>query len=111
MLFSLSLNTSGVFFFVFNDTATTVFYTYCHTLSLHYALPICPCLISASLTAFLFFLSLCLVFAGLLFTSQYLLESAKLANTIRCGLTKQVDRKSTRLNSSHLCAPRMPSSA
>src|SRR3546814_3049531 len=26
--------------FVFNDTATTEIYTYCHTLSLHYALPI-----------------------------------------------------------------------
>src|SRR3546814_10335068 len=29
-----------VFFFV-NDTATTEIYTYCHTLSLHDALPIC----------------------------------------------------------------------
>src|SRR3546814_7205724 len=27
-------------FFFFNDTATTVIYTYCHTLSLHDALPI-----------------------------------------------------------------------
>src|SRR3546814_8481424 len=27
--------------FILNDTATTEFYTYCHTLSLHYALPIC----------------------------------------------------------------------
>src|SRR3546814_3539893 len=27
--------------FFFNDTATTEFYTYCHTLSLHDALPIC----------------------------------------------------------------------
>src|SRR3546814_12311362 len=27
-------------FFVFNDTATTEIYTYCHTLSLHDALPI-----------------------------------------------------------------------
>src|SRR3546814_2327341 len=42
------------FFFFFNDTATTEIYTYCHTLSLHDALPIyqarqqlgdglCPC--------------------------------------------------------------------
>src|SRR3546814_17878784 len=29
------------FFFFFNDTATTEIYTYCHTLSLHDALPIC----------------------------------------------------------------------
>src|SRR3546814_5128031 len=33
--------------FFFNDTATTEIYTYCHTLSLHDALPICadghPC--------------------------------------------------------------------
>src|SRR3546814_13611431 len=28
-------------FFFFNDTATTESYTYCHTLSLHDALPIC----------------------------------------------------------------------
>src|SRR3546814_4629776 len=28
--------------FDFNDTATTEIYTYCHTLSLHDALPICP---------------------------------------------------------------------
>src|SRR3546814_13713297 len=27
-------------FFFFNDTATTEIYTYCHTRSLHYALPI-----------------------------------------------------------------------
>src|SRR3546814_8244023 len=30
-----------VLFFFFNDTATTEIYTYCHTLSLHDALPIC----------------------------------------------------------------------
>src|SRR3546814_1624242 len=29
-----------MFFFFFNDTATTEIYTYCHTLSLHDALPI-----------------------------------------------------------------------
>src|SRR3546814_2931425 len=31
----------GVFVCFFNDTATTESYTYCHTLSLHDALPIC----------------------------------------------------------------------
>src|SRR3546814_5618321 len=31
--------------------------------------------------------------------------------TIGDGLIAQIDRKSTRLNSSHSCAPRMPSSA
>src|SRR3546814_19824172 len=30
-----------VYFFFFNDTATTEIYTDCHTLSLHDALPIC----------------------------------------------------------------------
>src|SRR3546814_17850587 len=30
----------GIFGFFFNDTATTEIYTYCHTLSLHDALPI-----------------------------------------------------------------------
>src|SRR3546814_17895282 len=30
-----------MFFFFFNDTATTEIYTYCHTLPLHAALPIC----------------------------------------------------------------------
>src|SRR3546814_8157872 len=30
-----------MFFFFFNDTATTYIYTSCHTLSLHDALPIC----------------------------------------------------------------------
>src|SRR3546814_8002722 len=29
--------------FFFNDTATTEIYTYCHTLFLHYALPISSC--------------------------------------------------------------------
>src|SRR3546814_10139402 len=29
-----------IYFFFFNDTATTEIYTYCHTLSLHDALPI-----------------------------------------------------------------------
>src|SRR3546814_15967145 len=31
----------GWYMFFFNDTATTAIYTYGHTLSLHYALPIC----------------------------------------------------------------------
>src|SRR3546814_3074222 len=31
------------FFFFFNDTPTTEIYTYCHTLSLHDALPISSC--------------------------------------------------------------------
>src|SRR3546814_13007393 len=33
---------SAFVFFFFNDTATTEIYTYCHTLSLHDALPISP---------------------------------------------------------------------
>src|SRR3546814_6376945 len=37
----LRLCFSFFIFFFFNDTATTEIYTYCHTLSLHDALPIC----------------------------------------------------------------------
>src|SRR3546814_11763035 len=33
------------YYFFFNDTATTEIYTYCHTLSLHDALPICLVLV------------------------------------------------------------------
>src|SRR3546814_14254430 len=38
--FSSVLSFVCIFFFFFNDTATTEIYTYCHTLSLHDALPI-----------------------------------------------------------------------
>src|SRR3546814_14913780 len=34
-------NCSGIYVFFFNETATTEIDTYCHTLSLHDALPIC----------------------------------------------------------------------
>src|SRR3546814_16833082 len=33
--------------FFFNDTATTEIYTYCHTLALHDALPICSAMVPA----------------------------------------------------------------
>src|SRR5256885_16591923 len=60
-------------FFFFNDTATTEIYT----LSLHDALPISPFQTEISLS-----------------TSDYLVHLGK--------STIQIDRKSTRLNSSHL---------
>src|SRR3546814_12431502 len=40
-MISLVLIVSVFIFFFFKDTATTEIYTYCHTLSLHDALPIC----------------------------------------------------------------------
>src|SRR3546814_14725469 len=38
-----------VIFFFFNDTSTTEIYTYLHTLSLHYSLPICKAFICSTL--------------------------------------------------------------
>src|SRR2546426_5157839 len=63
-------------FFFFNDTATTEIYT----LSLHDALPICFAATSAA--------------ARVEFTSPY--------TSTRSGRSSVRDRKSTRLNSSHL---------
>ena len=80
-----------VFFFFFNDTATTEIYT----LSLHDALPICQ-EVSASV---------CL--------------TRRISGDYRQGVMDRTvgsdhdceDRKSTRLNSSHMSESRMPSSA
>src|SRR3546814_13993155 len=91
-----------VYIFFFNDTATTEIYTYCHTLSLHDALPIFgngkdrtrrfghgadrveggepPANTPAERT-------LCGVFHGW--------------EDLRRGVEPDADRKSTRLNSSH----------
>src|SRR5437764_13822067 len=66
-----------LFFFFFNDTATTEIYT----LSLHDALPI----------------SLTIAIVG----SAIILFGVVIPP--RAGLTMELDRKSTRLNSSHRC--------
>src|SRR5213082_3737814 len=74
------------FFFFFNDTATTEIYTVSDTLSLHDALPI-PAQRPPPLMQ------------SLLFLAQSVSQP------------QRRDRKSTRLNSSHLTQSRMPSSA
>src|SRR3546814_8515345 len=82
--------------FFFNDTATTEIYTYIHTLSLHDALPIYAPRI-----------------AGDHRDAHEQREDHDLQDLVlrhrvdhRCG-DEVGDRKSTRLNSSHQCAPRM----
>src|SRR5256885_9390857 len=70
---------SIVSFFFFNDTATTEIYT----LSLHDALPICPIVI----------------LAGWLGKA---ISGAWMAVAHTAGYAARADRKSTRLNSSHL---------
>src|SRR3546814_8017189 len=40
-----------------------------------------------------------------------LLPSMEIANQAQWGDQRPIDRKSTRMNSSHYCAPRMPTSA
>src|SRR6058998_4110526 len=75
-----------VFFFFFNDTATTEIYTVMNTLSLHDALPISRA--SARTTI-----------------------STTRSFRVRSCPRYSRDRKSTRLNSSHSSPSRMPSSA
>src|SRR5213082_1841019 len=76
------------FFFFFNDTATTEIYTVSDTLSLHDALPICG--------------------AG----GAWAWPSCPATSTTPSQTQwRRSDRKSTRLNSSHLTQYRMPSSA
>src|SRR5213080_1538689 len=74
-------------YFFFNDAATTEIYTPLYTLSLHVALPISP--------------------------ADALSPSRKTQSPISCApaLGSEADRKSTRLNSSHIAVSRMPSSA
>src|SRR2546422_9307537 len=82
------------FFFFFNDTATTEIYT----LSLHDALPIS--LISYSLGgAFSATLNPISIKVGLLTALEVTSNAVKSPTLIEIGL--RVDRKSTRLNSSH----------
>src|SRR3546814_20918533 len=87
--------------FFFNATATTEIYTYCHTLSLHYALPLSLVNMSSLLLAPLGGL-LGLLIAGMEVSMPVyiglLMLSASSRKTRSCSST---DRKSTRLNSSH----------
>src|SRR6059036_3367916 len=73
--------------FFFKDTATTDIYTTYDTLSLHDALPISN-------------INLPIINIGTVYTGAGVLD-----------IEKTVDRKSTRLNSSHRRLSRMPSSA
>src|SRR5213082_3739144 len=82
-MLSLCVFLTFLFFFFFNDTATTEIYTVSDTLSLHDALPI-----SSS--------------RGPALCQPGVLDQSP---------TRRGDRKSTRLNSSHLTQYRMPSSA
>src|SRR5258705_9063568 len=78
IFFLIFLSTFHFFFFFFNDTATTEIYT----LSLHDALPI---YLTRGLTM-----------------NRYVLAASTLSSAVGLALAMQADRKSTRLNSSHL---------
>src|SRR3712207_7498364 len=86
-----------MFFFFFNDTATTEIYT----LSLHDALPIYKLLSAQGRRSE----SLMVWFNALLESAggQYIVESGDTPESIQFGLAtpEAEDRKSTRLNSSH----------
>src|SRR5881397_4262889 len=77
------------FFFFFNDTATTEIYTAQYTLSLHDALPIHPDRP----------------------TVHNPRRRPRRQSNSSNVLALRIDRKSTRLNSSHIEPSRMPSSA
>src|SRR6059058_2788103 len=76
-------------FFFFNDTPTTAIYTSLHTLALHDALPISSAEASGA-------------------SSHFSCRFQGIADSWRSSGS---DRKSTRLNSSHVTTSRMPSSA
>src|SRR5256885_17179187 len=80
-------------FFFFNDTATTEIYT----LSLHDALPICP-LIQADQEG----CDVAHCWPTFFHSAARLSRSASLVASRARGRTLTTDRKSTRLNSSHL---------
>src|SRR3546814_18711887 len=89
------------FLFVFTSTATTEIYTYCHTLSLHDALPICYMFFAAGVSAYnvaIFHLFTHAFFKALLFLGA---GSVIHAMSDEQDMRKMGDRKSTRLNSSH----------
>src|SRR5216110_574444 len=82
----LTFNIYFIFFFFFNYTPTTDLYTSSHTLSLHDALPICSATRGSP-------------------------WSHRAGYPLGGLTTPTIDRKSTRLNSSHVSLSRMPSSA
>src|SRR3546814_15186195 len=93
--------------FFFNDAATTEIYTYGHTLSLHDALPICGGAGAEQGNGAVEGDD------GNRAHQQALVDGleGKLAKRSLAQTRQAGDRKSTRLNSSHSCASRMPSSA
>src|SRR3712207_8108839 len=82
-----------VIMFFFNDTAPTEIYT----LSLNDALPICDALLAAELAQ----VRLADVEHHRHVRARDLAEPADVADPARSHLEQEVDRKSTRLNSSH----------
>src|SRR3546814_8816347 len=98
----------GVFFF--NDTAPSEIYTALHSLSLRDALPLCL----ASLHRLDPFAEVIDSLAG--GRGDQMCLAHRIGREIACCVDNQMvplprrqDRKSTRLNSSHYCASRMPS--
>src|SRR3546814_16415496 len=91
-----------VFFFFFNDTATTEIYTYGHSLSLHDALPISRAVARAFFRAALVADRRARLCAGgrLVQPLRRLVAAAGLGAGDRRSADGG-DRKSTRLNSSH----------
>src|SRR3546814_19350130 len=92
-------------FFFFNDTATTEIYTYCHTLSLHDALPIYVVDASEAASIITSFklqtgIPLTRAEAAATPTPRAPAASARRAAQIESAAAPR-DRKSTRLNSSH----------
>src|SRR3546814_17603832 len=97
--------------FLFKSPATTGIYTYCLTLSLHDALPICPGWAPLGKPG-REKVKLAMISA----TRQPGTVSSSGKGPLACEppcppLLMFLDRKSTRLNSSHKCAHRMQSSA
>ena len=118
-LFYVGCSSFFLSFFFFNDTATTEIYT----LSLHDALPICRAMLPQSFqnsakggpqgnfslrSKFKFILKPSHLMANFLYIS-YL--KTVLCCCARFSHSELLDRKSTRLNSSHMSESRMPSSA
>src|SRR3546814_11756128 len=97
-----------IYFFFFHDPATTEIYTYCHTLSLHDALPISRCAPSiidsvtrqAAGDQHLVVRGEAQPVALPGRQAQHLLAAGG-KESLGAGGLRRADRKSTRLNSSH----------
>src|SRR3546814_11466590 len=92
---------------VVNYTGTTQIYTYSHTLSLHDALPILRFPVEVEFIDDAW----CNRLVMLAQVEQKTVWGGREDMNDGIGVIRLRDRKSTRLNSSHYCAPRMPSSA